>query len=457
MKRIIYSAICLAILSCTKAAEEGTVDLSLTVSGEQLTKVGMTENGSTVWNTGDDATVFYKSSSQTRWFYYGEDGSAVGHLKYTGNPFETSGTQVVAMMPYNETAVLEDGVLSFDLPSEQLVAAGGGVSPVLVVSTASDNLVFSYATALVKVALKGYGSVKSFSIAGNAGEVLCGAASVDMTSDRPLVRLCDDASGKSIRVSAKDGGLLACLDGGEAALYVSVPEMSFEDGFTLTVEYSRGGKQNVKYTDAISLSASKVYDLGSIEAMDELVLEVDFNQGKSNAADAVKAIKSVYGVTMPAKGSTPVKDAVYSFNVDGTVYDFKFGYCPDTDTSSSSGHYMGDNNGQACLLISTNGWYISLPKIENHVLHWFSTVAGRTIDSSVASSTEYFITTNVSSTRGVARNNCVSDRLMPPQNIGEEYVAYIGDGDPSADYFLTQYAGGWLYIQNLKLYYRRIR
>jgi hypothetical protein len=46
---------------------------------------------------------------------------------------------------------------------------------------------------------------------------------------------------------------------------------------------------------------------------------------------------------------------------------------------------------------------------------------------------------------------------MPPQNIGEEYVAYIGDGDPLADYFLTQYAGGWLYIQKLRLGYRRIR
>ena len=449
----------MVLLSCTKGVGDDTVNLSLSVSGEQLTKVGLTSDVSTFWNSGDDATVFYRSSVQTRWLYSGEDGAAAGHLKYTGNPFETSAAEVIAMMPYNETAVLENGMISFVLPSEQTVPENGGICPVLVASTTSDDLVFNYATALVKVTLKGYGSVTSLSMTGNSGEVLCGEASVDMTSESPVVKLSGVASGRNVRVSAKSGGVIAALEGGETSLYVSVPEMTFEDGFTLTVGYSRGGAQTIKYTDAIYVEAGKVYDLGSVEAMDELVLEVDFNQGKSTSSDAVKAIRNAYGVTMPEKGgvSVPVTAAAYSFNIGGTAYDFRFGYCPDTDISSSSGHYIGVSDSKACLLLSINGWYLSLPKIEGHVLHWFSTVAGRNISSSVASSTEYFITTNVSSSRGVARNNCVSDRLTAPQNIGEEYVAYIGDGDPTVDYYLTQYAGGWLYIRKLRLGYRRIK
>ena len=43
------------------------------------------------------------------------------------------------------------------------------------------------------------------------------------------------------------------------------------------------------------------------------------------------------------------------------------------------------------------------------------------------------------------------------KDVCAEHFAYIGDADPSADYYLTQYGGGWLYIQKLRIGYKRIK
>lgn len=459
MKQITsYLCALLLVCSCVEGTDEGLVHLSLNVSGEQPVRTLLDENLHTCWNAGDKAAVFYKSSVSTLWAYYGEDGASSGKLEYRGNPFEASGDKVTAIMPYTETARLEGDVISFTLDSRQEVRGEGGTAAVLVGTTDSDDIVFRYATALIHLSLSGYGQVAGLSLTGNAGEILCGNASVDMSSASPCVSLAGDADGRTVHVEAADGGLLADLNAETADLYVSVPQMTFAEGFTIEIEYSRGGTQTVAYTGPISVEAGKVYTAGCVEAIDEIVLELDFNQGfgkgKSNVSKAAKAMKDVYGVDVPTDANTMAAD--YFFNLDGKTYKFVFGYCPGTDLTSSKGHYLGgDDNIPPCLVISTNGWYLSLPKIEGHVLRWFSSVSGR--DLTVASSTEYFITTDVSSSRGNARNNRVSDRLEAPHAMGEEYVAYVGDGNPSADYYLTQYAGGWLYVQKLRFGYRRIK
>ena len=456
INRILLLLVCVCTLvSCVSEKHQKQFELSLKMSQDPVTRIGLTDNYVTYWNTGDQASVFYKSNTPTLWTYVGEDGANAGVIEYKGNPFDVSGEDIFALMPYNETASLKSGSINFVLPSAQVVG-NGRITPVMVSHSTSDELVFHYATALVKVTLKGSCQVAALTLTGNNNEVLCGPASVDMTSSEPHVVLDAEASGREIRLLSDVDGLLADIKEGQTDLYISVPQMIFTDGFTLAVEYSRGGVQKIDYTGQVSLAAGKIYDIGSIETNDELVLELDFNQRKTNAADAAKAIKAAYGAELPTAAGTLRKD--YTFTIDGQDYTFKFDYCPDTSLpEGSKGHYLGVNESQACLLLSTNGWYISLPKIEGHVLRWISTVAGRTISADVASTTEYFVTTDVSSSRGVARNCCVSDRLTPPQKIGEEHFAYIGDADPSADYYLTQYGGGWLYIQKLRIGYKRIK
>ena len=453
---IMFTAALLLLFSCTKQVETPMVSLSLDITGATAARVGLDADSHTYWSSGDKATVFYHSSKPTLWTYSGEDGAYSGQLKYMGNPFVHDEEKTVAMMPYDASARLEGDEISFTLPSEQVVSSEGGASPVLVASSLSDALTFDYATALVKLTLKGYGTLSSLTLKGNNDEILCGNATVDMSDSQPCVRLASGASGKSLRVSGKDGAPIANMLGGKADLYVSVPEMTFANGFIIEAEYSRGGKQIIKHTDQANLYAGRVYDLGEVSACDEIVIELDFSHGKAKAADCVAAIKKAYGVDFHVYQSTNViTSGSYKFNIEGNAYDIVMGYCPDTDLSSSRGFYIGESEGSACLMISTNGWYMAIPKIENHVLYWFSCVAGKNLTT--ASSTEYFVTTDVSTSRGNAKNHCVSDRLTAPQTVGQEYVSYVGDADTAEDYYLTQYAGGWLYMQKICFGYRRVK
>ncbi len=456
MKRTItYIFIAVLLLSCTKESQE-QVTLSLSIAGEDITRVSLDEDLRTCWTKGDKATVFYRGSSATEWSYEGQDGAYVGLLKYIGTPIKDAGSATYAICPANSSATLSGSTISLALPSSQYLGAGRNMAPVLVAETSSADLVFGYATSLVGISLEGYGQVKDIVFEGNSGEALCGAATIDMSLDAPYVALSSSASGTQIVLTTGDDTPLADIAGEPRKLYISVPPMTFKKGFTVHVNYTRGGSQVIRYTDALVLNASQVLMLDNIRANDELVLEVDFNQGygvgKSNVAAALADFKAEYGITLPSTSGTA--SATYDMNISGQTYRFEMGYCNGVDPVGY--FYLTANDSiEPSLAIATNGWYMKLPQVTDHVLTGFSNVAGRTVTS--ASSTEYFITTDVSVSRGDARNKCVSGKLTAPQEMGQEYRAYIVEPSEDEEYYLNLYAGGWLYMQNLKLYYRRIR
>ncbi|MBE6216179.1 MAG: hypothetical protein E7123_08130 [Bacteroidales bacterium] len=456
MKRILtYTLTFILLLSCTKEVQE-SVSLSLYISGKDLTKVGLDASLRTYWSQGDEATVFYRSPSASKWYYDGTDGAYSGILKYSGTPMKESEAAIYAVCPANGTATLSGTVISLDLPTEQILGGSRNMVPMLVAGTSGSDLVFDYATALVGFSLEGYGQVKDIVLKGNEGEALCGAATIDMSQSAPHVVLDSEATGTEIRLKAEGDACLADVAGESCDFYISLPPMTLKDGFTIQVNYMRGASQLIKYTGSVKLNAGELLMVGTIRTDDEFILEVDFNQGygygKSNVSGALSDFKTDYGVTLPTSSGT--SSAVYDMNISGQTYRFELGYC---NGVSPVGYFYltASDTLEPSLAISTNGWYMKLPKVENHVLTGFSNVAGRTITS--ASSTEYFITTDVSVSRADARNKCVSGKLMAPQEIGQEYRAYITEPSEDKEYYLNLYAGGWLYIQNLKLYYRRIR
>lgn len=456
MKRTItYIFIAVLLLSCTKESQE-QVTLSLSIAGEDITRVSLDEDLRTCWTKGDKATVFYRGSSATEWSYEGQDGAYGGLLKYIGTPIKDAGSATYAICPANSSATLSGSTISLDIPSRQYLGAGRNMAPVLVAETSASDLVFGYATALVCVSLEGYGQVKEIVLEGNAGEALCGAATIDMSLDAPYVALSSSASGTQIVLKTGDDTPLADISGDSRTFYISVPPMTFREGFTVRVNYTRGGSQIIKYTDAVALEAAQVLMLGDVRMNDEIVLELDFNQGygvgKANAASALTDFKAEYGITLPTAGGTA--SAIYDMNISGQTYRFEMGYCNGVDPVGYF-YLTASDSIEPSLAISTNGWYMKLPKVADHVLTGFSNVAGRTVTT--ASSTEYFITTDVSVSRGDARNKCVSGKLTAPQEMGQEYRTYILTPHEDKDYYLCLYAGGWLYMQNLKLYYTKIK
>lgn len=443
------------LISCQKNTPQ-QVSMSLSVSGQDMTKVCLDGALRTSWNKGDKATVFYKSTTATEWHFEGSDGDREGLLKYAGSPLKESSSEIYAVCPSDPSASLAGNIISMNFPSEQVLEGNRNLSPVLVARSASSDLVFSYATSIVSFSLRGFGQVKDIVFQGNDGESVCGAAVVDMAQGHPALILDQSASGKKVTLKRYGDVPLADLSEETAEFYISLPQVTLHEGFTIYVNYVKGKTQLIRYTDSITLSAGEAIPLGEIRADETFVVEIDFNQGygvgKSNIAKAVADFKSEYGVALPTTSGTG--SAVYDMHVGDADYRFEFGYC----NGVTPGYFYMTANDETIppsLAMSTNGWYMKLPKVENHLLIGFSNKAGRTITTT--SSTEYFITTDVSVSRADARNKCVSNKLTSPQQVGQEYHAYIDTPSMDKDYYICLYAGGWLYMQNLKLYYRRIK
>ena len=79
MKNILLPAVCLALLplspACTKDIDVNQDSaVKLNISGEDASKISFSDKYATLWNTGDELTVFYKNSTSSLWTYTGTDG-----------------------------------------------------------------------------------------------------------------------------------------------------------------------------------------------------------------------------------------------------------------------------------------------------------------------------------------------------------------------------------------------
>ena len=430
MKKTLLLVLSIICLSCAKNGSQPET-LSLNVASESVTKVSLGNDYVTTWNTGDCATVFYRSQLATEWNYVGDDGALCGQLRYVGEPMHNTTDEIVAVVPADDQATLASGVLKTAVASVQK-----GFAPILVSHTRNSDLYFKYAGALLQLTLKGYGTIERIRLVGNDSEVLCGPVEIDSSDDRPVALLTSDASGREVILESADGGYLAELTGEARRFFFSLPQLTLSKGVMIEVYYSRGSVQKIQYTDEIKLEAGKVFSIEEVLADDELIIELDFS-------------KEAMG--FPTTAST---SGSYNVNINGTIYNFVCGFCPNADLTKAK-YYINTSSSPSYLYVYQNGWYMQLPKIENHELYWFSAVPMRTITEN--SSTEYYISTDISVSSFVARNFCVSDKLTAPQTEGEEYVAYLQRVDSDKELYLTQYAGGSLHLKTLKFGYKRVK
>ena len=137
MKKTLLLVLSIICLSCAKNGSQPET-LSLNVASESVTKVSLGNDYVTTWNTGDCATVFYRSLLATEWNYVGDDGALCGQLRYVGEPMHNTTDEIVAVVPADDQATLASGVLKTAVASVQK-----GFAPILLldeVTTHLDNI-----------------------------------------------------------------------------------------------------------------------------------------------------------------------------------------------------------------------------------------------------------------------------------------------------------------------------
>ena len=257
MKKVIFSLVCcLAALSgCQKeVAPEVTPEDNTSNNNEVpcfyasleneslLSKTTLNEsNGKMSWGANDAITVFRKQNAAEKYLLDNESaGSATGKftLAEEAKTSDALFADNVAVYPYNDGVVCSSTENGYEIklayPAEQThktTSLANGLYHMVAVSS-DENLNFMNVGGALKLQLKGECKVSTITLTGNNNEPIAGEVVVNTTGEGvPSVELKGTAT--SVTLTCEE---LVQLSSTEAtAFYIALPEVTFNGGFTVSV------------------------------------------------------------------------------------------------------------------------------------------------------------------------------------------------------------------------------
>lgn len=263
----------------------GPVFTAVTEEFMPETKTSLGSDFSSVWTQGDDVAIFNARPSADR---YQVDDAGAGTSEAIFNIVEagdeTSGTlrQNIAIYPYQADLTcgisqITDGspsayrISGFSFSSEQTYQAGSfaddSYAMAAITSGTEDYaLEFLNIGGALKLQLTGTALIKSLTLTGNSGEKISGAAYVTVYPDgsAPSVSMAYDAESSIVL----DCGSGVQLNESEPTDFIfSLPPVSFEGGFTVTLETVDGGSGTLSTAASNTVGRSKILKMPVAEAL----------------------------------------------------------------------------------------------------------------------------------------------------------------------------------------------
>lgn len=241
-------------------------------SGMEQTKVYVDNDLSVLWHADDRVSIFDKNTFNQEYRFTGKTGANAGSFEKVDNGGFITGnaiSSVYSVYPFKEsTEISNQGVLSVDLPATQSYAENSfGLEANTMVSVTSDNLLmYKNIGGYLRLSLYGNGvSVSSITLKGNNGEKLAGKASISMPIDgMPTVVMADNAR-TEITLICESPVLLGATEEECTAFWFVVPPVSFDNGFTITVNESKGGVFEKSTSKSITIERNKLIKMSSME------------------------------------------------------------------------------------------------------------------------------------------------------------------------------------------------
>ena len=229
------------------------------------TRIQLNEAQKSVWNKGDEVSVFYRSDANQRWQYQGEDGESVGILHCIDAGTATvETTRVVAIYPYNTDYLFnpETYTIEATLPAVQSYKqeSYGANANIMVSSGDSRHISLKSACGWFKLQLTGSGEkVQSITLRGNNDEMVAGTLLID--SSDATATLTSTMSNE-VMLDCGEGIVLGAES---TSFYIAVPPQSFEQGITVEIKDSEEQKMTLSTDAAITLERNHIQPMAVAE------------------------------------------------------------------------------------------------------------------------------------------------------------------------------------------------
>ena len=295
-------------------------DLTANFADDGLTRTYVEAGKYLRWHEADLITAFFGNTLNRQYKFNGATGANSGTFSLvpdgelgTGNTLDA----IYAIYPYDASATISDeGLISLTLPSEQSYAEnsfGKGANTMVAVTESVEDTFLSFKNACGYLKLYLYNAdgatLKSVSVKGNNNEKIAGAATVAMTfGDTPEVTMSNDAT-TSVTLDCGEGIALGSTSETATALWIVLPETTFEKGITITVTDTEGGIFEKSTSNSVAITRNDIQPMAA--------LAVEF------VAPVVKPANNEIWYTngSTTEATTPYETDVFGVNIVSNTYD----------------------------------------------------------------------------------------------------------------------------------------
>lgn len=230
------------------------------------------------WHEDDRLTAFYGNTLNRQYKFKGQTGDNSGSFSYvpsgdleTGNAFD----RIYAVYPYDETATITDeGIISLKLPAVQQFAEnsfGKGANTMIAVTENLEDTFLAFKNACGYLKLKLYapegGVVKSIEVKGNNNEKIAGNATATIAfGEAPVVTMADDAT-TSVTLDCGEGISLGKTAETATEFWVVIPEVTFTEGFCITITDLNNGKTFIQTENSIVITRNDIQPMAVRECV----------------------------------------------------------------------------------------------------------------------------------------------------------------------------------------------
>ena len=279
---ILSALVSMSFVACTADKEQFGNLISdgqeLYAGFDALSRTYVEDNTYLRWHEDDRLTAFYGNTLNRQYKFKGQTGDNSGSFSHvpsgdleTGNAFDC----IYAVYPYDETATITDeGIISLTLPAVQQYAEnsfGKGANTMIAVTENLEDTFLAFKNACGYLKLKLYapegGVVKSIEVKGNHNEKIAGAATaITAFGEAPVVTMADDAT-TSITLDCGDGISLGTTAETATEFWVVIPEVTFTEGFCITITDLNNGKTFIQTENSIVITRNAIQPMAVRECV----------------------------------------------------------------------------------------------------------------------------------------------------------------------------------------------
>ena len=270
------------------------------------------------WTENDEISYFPGITYNMQYRFAGSTGERIGSFnKLTFDPVTGADLNCnYAVYPYAEaTSISTNGVISFNLPATQTYVEnsfGLGANTMVAATHNIDDKSLSFKNACGYLKLQLYGedtTIKSIEFRGNDNEKTAGAATITAYYDsNPTVSMTESAT-TSITLDCIEGVKLSADSANPTAFWLVIPEQTFENGFTITVTDTNGGKFEKATQNSVAITRNTIQPMKAAKAECKVPVpkpannEIWYTNGSTTEATA------------------PYKADVFGANIVSNLYD----------------------------------------------------------------------------------------------------------------------------------------